>query len=351
MSQLDIDDHKLQYHPERVAEWKEKGDCFPIYIEVGLTNACNHGCVFCALDFVNFGKDFINKNVMIENLEDMANHGLKSIMFAGEGEPLLHKDVGLFTQKAKQYGLDISITTNGVPFTKQKREQCLPNLTWIRFSVDSGSSENYAQIHRTSPKDFQKVINNIKESVDFKRKNNLQTTIGVQFLMIPKSMNQGTKLAKILKNIGVDNLQIKPYSHHPLSNNNFIVNSKDYNNLKREIMKYDSDDFNIFFREATIQRIEQGINYSKCYGLPFFTLIDAKGNVLPCNMFYNNEKFTYGNLYKNSFSEIWTGDKRQQVIKKINKQGTKTCRHGCRLDVNNRYLSRNKNPEPHDNFI
>ena len=119
---IEVDNHKLMYHPERVAEWKEKGDCYPIYVEIGPTNRCNHGCIFCALDFLENGTDMIDTNIMISTLENMANHGVKSIMFAGEGEPLLHKDIGLFTQKAKGYGLDIAITTNGVAFTQKKRE-------------------------------------------------------------------------------------------------------------------------------------------------------------------------------------------------------------------------------------
>ena len=94
-----------------------------------------------------------------------------------------------------------------------------------------------------------------------------------------------------------------------------------------------------------------GIDYSKCYGLPFITLIDAKGNVLPCNLFYNKKEFTYGNLYEQSFNKIWDGEARQRVLEKINKKGTKDCRRGCRLDVVNRYLQRLKNPHPHDNFI
>ncbi len=344
----EIDNHKLMYHPERVAEWKKKGDCFPIYVEAGLTNSCNHRCIFCALDFVDFGKDFIDRDIMISNLKDMAEHGVKSIMFAGEGEPLLHKDIGLFTQKAKEYGMDVSITTNGVAFTKTKIEQCMPNLSWIRFSVDSGSPENYSQIHGTNPKDFRKVIKNIEQSVIFKYKNNLQSTIGVQFLMLPRSMKEGTKLAKICKDIGVDNLQIKPYSHHPKSNNDFIVDSKEYNKLEEDLLKFDSKDFKIIFRKATIQRIEEGNNYPECYGLPFFSLIDSKGNVIPCNLFYNDEEFTYGNLYNESFPKIWEGEKRKKILEKIN---INECRKGCRLDVINRYLNRVQNPEPQDNFI
>ena len=94
---MNVDNHKLMYHPERVAEWKEKGDCYPVYVEIGPTNACNHNCVFCALDWVGSDKTFIDKDVMSSTLEDMAKNGVKSIMFAGEGEPLLHKNIGLFT--------------------------------------------------------------------------------------------------------------------------------------------------------------------------------------------------------------------------------------------------------------
>lgn len=348
---IDVDSHKLMYHPERVAEWQEKNDCYPIYVEIGPTNVCNHRCVFCALDFLNYGKDLIDREVMLATLKDMAEHGVKSVMFAGEGEPLLHPNICEFVNKAKEFGIDISITTNGVHLTKEKIESCLPSLSWIRFSVDSGSPENYATIHGTKPDDFNKVVNNIKTAVEFKKQNNLKTTIGVQFLMIPPSINEAVKLAKILKEIGTDNLQVKPYSHHPKSKNEFHMDPKKYNQLKAELMEFDSDDFKVFFREATIQRIESGIDYPECYGMPFFALIDAKGNIIPCNLFYGDSEFTYGNLYKNSFSEIWQSERRKKILEKLRKQGINECRHGCRLDVINRYLYRLRNPEFHDNFV
>jgi len=338
----EISNHKLMLHPERVTEWKTKGDCYPIYVEIGLTNTCNHRCIFCAYDFVDFGHDFIEKGVILSALKDMAKHGVRSVMFAGEGEPFLHKDIGLFTQKAKQFGLDVSIATNGSFLNQEKREECLPYLSWIRFSVDSGTPENYTQIHKAN--NFEKVINNIRESVEFKKKNNLEVTIGVQFLMIPQNMNQAVKLAEICKDIGVDNLQIKPYSHHPRSNNDFVVNPKEYSKIEKDLDSFDK----IEFRKATIQRIEQGIIYPKCYGLPFFALIDVKGNIIPCSLFYNLPEFIYGNLYKDSFSKIWQSKKRKQILNKIN---IKECRKGCRLDVINRYLHRLENPELHDNFI
>jgi radical SAM protein with 4Fe4S-binding SPASM domain len=347
----DVDSHKLMYHPERVAQWRREGDCFPIYVEVGPTSACNHRCVFCALDFTGYKGNFIERDVMSSALEGMAQNGVKSVMFAGEGEPLLHKDIGLFTERAKQSGLDVSITTNGVLFTEQKMTQCLPNLTWIRFSMDSGSPENYAEVHRTKPEDFDILMENIRRSVEFRNSRGLKTTLGAQFLMIPQNMSETVKLAEILRDIGADNLQIKPYSQHPNSLNRLVINPEAYAPLEAELAQFNTPDFEIIFREATIERIESGIPHRQCHGLPFFALIDAKGNVMPCNLFYDKPEFTYGNLYEQKFSEIWKGEQRKRVLEKLNERGVEGCRRGCRLDADNKYLDRLKNPQPHDNFI
>lgn len=349
--EIDISDHKLMYHPKRVDEWNEKGDCYPIYVEIGLTNLCNHKCVFCALDFLKHDGIFIDRGVMLKALKEMGEKGIKAIMFAGEGESVLHSDIGLFVKTAKENGIDVSITTNGIPLTKEKIKDILPSLSWIRFSIDSGSKENYSIIHRTNAEDFDKLIENIKECVRTKEEFGLNVTIGAQFLMIPQNVNEAVKLAKLLKEIGADNLQFKPYSKHPNSVNNLIINSEEYNKTEAQLKVLASDDFKILFRRATIERIQEGINYPECYGIPFFTLIDAEGNIIPCNLFYGNEEFVYGNLYKNSFSEIWESEKRKEVLKKLKEKGCEECRKLCRLDVINRYLHRLKNPLGHDNFV
>ena len=343
-----VDKHKLVFHPKRVAEWHEKGDCFPVYVEAGLTNACNHNCVFCALDFLENGARFIDRDIMVSAIKDMGQRGVKSMMIAGEGESVLHKDIGLFSQTAKQSGMDVSITTNGVPFTTEKIRSCMPNLTWIRFSIDSGSPENYAQVHQCAPEDFNRVINNIQEAVEFKKQNNLKTTIGVQFLMIPPNKDEVIKLAHILKEVGADNLQVKPYSHHPQSKNDFSVDPLHHDKIEKELQQFNSDKFQVIFRKNTIERL-QDRPYDKCFGASFISLIDAMGNIFPCNLFYNSPEFVYGNLYEKSFSDIWRGDKRKQILEKL-KVGH-DCRAACRLDVINRYLHRLKNPGLHENFI
>ena len=345
-----IDGHKLIFHPDRVAQWRRTGDCYPIHIEIGLTGRCNQRCIFCALDFVNHKAEDIDTNVILKSLEEMAMQGVRSVMFGGEGEPLLHPDIGIIARKAKEYGLDVAITTNGSRFDKRKIEDCLPYLSWVKYSVDAGDASTYGKVHGVSEREFARVIENIRAAVEHKRAKGLRVTIGTQFLIIPQSLESAEKAAETLRELGADYLAVKPYSHHPRSGNNFSVNPEQYNLLEKILEKFNTDTFRVSFRKATIQRLEEGNAYPECYGLPFISLIDSKGNVLPCNLFYGQPEFTYGNLYEQSFEEIWSGEKRKEVLDSLRRRGVEDCRHGCRCDAINRYLQRLRSPQEHDNF-
>lgn len=351
MSSNLIDGHKLLYHPARVAEWLGQGDCFPLYIEVGLTNRCNHRCIFCALDWLERGGVDIERDLMLKALDDMAAHGVKSIMFAGEGESLLHKDAALFMQHANRLGIKVAVTTNGVPLTPEKAEACLPHLAWIRFSVNAGTSEQYALVHHTQAGDFERVLANIRFAADFKKSHGLAVDIGVQILLLPESIDGVLTLARLVKEAGADNLQVKPYSQHPSSTNRFALDYERYLELEPQIEAFASDTFAVFFRKNTIRRIVDGIDYDSCHGLPFFGLINARGQIIPCNLFYNDPDFIYGDLHEASFADIWQGERRKKVIAALGKRDIKECRLACRLDPINRYLQRIKFPEERDVFI
>jgi radical SAM protein with 4Fe4S-binding SPASM domain len=349
--EVDVDNHKLIYHPERVSEWLKTGDCFPIYVEIGVTNRCNHRCIFCALDWFEKKPIDIDSGVMKRALREMAECGVKSVMFAGEGEPLMHRDICEFISYSKLQGLDVAITTNGVLFDQEKLEKTLPSLSWIRFSVDAGTAHTHKKIHRGGLKDFDSILTNLRDAVAIKKKGNLSVVIGVQFLLIPDNLKDLVSFIKLFKEIGVDNVQIKPYSQHPLSKNRYSIEYSQYQSIQEEIKKFETPEFQVIFRSQTAQRLIIKREYQVCYGMPFFTLIEADGSIIPCMMFYKNPEFCYGNLHDNSFAAIWEGEKRKNIIHKLTKNKIEHCRNGCRLDAINRYLSQLKKPHAHVNFI
>jgi radical SAM protein with 4Fe4S-binding SPASM domain len=93
-------------------------------------------------------------------------------------------------------------------------------------------------------------------------------------------------------------------------------------------------------------------NYERCLSLPFWSYIDAGGNVWGCSIYLGDDRFKYGNIYEKTFKDIWEGEERQNSLRWAAETLDVTqCRVNCRMDEINRYLWDLKSPPEHVNFI
>ena len=347
-----IDSHKLIYHPDRVSNWLAGENIYPIEIEISPSGACNHRCVFCAVDYVGYQPNFLDRDTILRDIRQMHSRGLKSVICSGEGEPLLNRDMPDIANGIKECGVDVAMSTNGAAFTADKLEACLSSFTWVRYSIASFEEESYDAIQRGKEGDLARVKQNLRDAVRIKRSKKLKTTLGVQCLLLPGNKHQLVDMAKELKDVGVDYFTIKPYSQHLHSNNTFSVDYEELLDLEKEVRKCETDDYSVYFRANAMKKMHHDKCYDKCYGMPFMTHIDAQGNVWPCVAHIGNEEFLYGNINEQTFEEIWEGRRRQEVVDKINSLDiNKVCRESCRLDEINKYLYELKNPGDHVNFL
>ena len=355
MDKYKIDNHKLIYHISRLHDWIGGKMIYPIYMEVSPAGACNHRCTYCGLDFMEYQPRFLDTVLLKERLSEMGRLGLKSIMYAGEGEPFLHKDIIEIINHTKHSGIDAGITTNGVLLKNEVVDNILNNTEWIKIGIDGGTPDTYARIHRCQSDDFDKVINNASYAVRVKKKNNYKCTLGMQFLLLPENCKEAVKLAEIARDIGMDYLVVKPYSQHPQSKTKIYSSVKysEYEHLIDELDRFSTDNFKLIFRINTMKKWDDtGRNYHRCLALPFWSYIDAGGNVWGCSVFLGDEKFCYGNIYEDSFEKIWNGEKRLNSLRWVEEElDVSICRVNCRMDGVNRYLWDLKNPCQHVNFI
>ena len=355
MDKYKIDSHKLIYHVDRVSEWLNSKNIYPIYMELSPIGSCNHRCVFCGLDFMGYKPNKLSLDILKKRLPEFSKNGIKSIMYAGEGEPFLHKNMIDIIHLTKQNNIDVAITTNGSLLKPQTTREILSDCSWIKVSINAGTPETYSKIHRTNASDFNKVIDNLKYAADYRRNNNLKCTLGMQLILLPEVENEIETLAKKAKSIGMDYLVIKPYSQHPQSITDEYknINYNRYEYLSQKLDKYNSDDFSVIFRLDAMDKWDNSFKgYEKCLGLPFWSYIDAEGNVWGCSMFLNNDKFLYGNINNNTFEEIWSGEKRKKSLEYVkDKHCINKCRINCRMDNINKYLWDLKHPINHVNFI
>ena len=67
---------------------------------------------------MNYQKRFLDRDILKTRLSELKKLGLKSVICAGEGEPLLHDCIADIGQHSHDIGIDTAITSNGAELNK-----------------------------------------------------------------------------------------------------------------------------------------------------------------------------------------------------------------------------------------
>ena len=355
MDKYRIDGHKLIYHPDRVAAWLRGENVYPLYMEISPAGSCNHRCVFCGLDFMDYQRRFLDTGLLIERLEEMGRLGLRSVMHAGEGEPFLHRDMAAIVEHTHAAGIETAFTTNATLMTPEISRRILPHTAWIKVSFNAGRAATYAAIHRTKEAHFHLALDNLRAAVAIRAEHGHACTLGLQILLLPENRDEIEELAGIARDLGLDYLVVKPYSQHPQSHTD-RYKDVDYGfaeDLAARLEAYRTERFSPIVRLRTIHKWqEKDRPYERCLALPFWSYLDAGGNVWGCSVFLGDERFLYGNIAEQTFQEIWEGEKRRASMEWFRSQFDPShCRINCRMDEINRYLWDLTHPPAHSAFI
>jgi molybdenum cofactor biosynthesis enzyme MoaA len=218
----------------------------------------------------------------------MGRLGLRSAMYAGEGEPLLHRDIARIIQTTKESGISAAITTNGTPLKRALAEKLLPHTEWIKISINAGSAKTYAAIHGTKEADFDRVLQNLETAVEVRAAQGSQCTLGAQIVALPENHEELLPLARRVRDIGLDYLVVKPYSQHTQSLTVRYQNLRyreGIQALHERLKELETDQFQVIVRvNAMARSAEKEKPYKSCEALPFWSYIDAGGNVWGCSV-------------------------------------------------------------------
>jgi MoaA/NifB/PqqE/SkfB family radical SAM enzyme len=151
----------------------------PVVVNVGLTDQCNLRCIHCRYRSpkkIGRLQEKMDRSYIADSehppvsmksgvgeadsyfvnslIETLAALGTPRIIFAGDGEPFLHRNVLDFIARAKHSGQHTAVFTNGTLLDRDTVDELLhQKLDVLRISVLSTSAEEYVSTHPGTDRD------------------------------------------------------------------------------------------------------------------------------------------------------------------------------------------------------
>ena len=370
-----IENPKVIYHQDWIKRWRQNPFSVPpIYIEISPVGWCNHRCVMCAPEMLGYPKYWLSADLLSQLLsemhrmreEDPDGLGIRSIQYAGEGEPTLHKDLARIFRDTRKAGIDIGMLTNGTGLTEKLSREIIPLVNgYIQISINAGMPASYAKIHRAPLKHWDLIWRNLDRVIKIRRElGATECEIGANMTVlvkeaidhqrgntiVPANWREMETLVQKARDCGLDYVSFKPYSQHLYSEETAkLYGDMSYKDIISEIFEiernliklYSSSSFKVVLRSSRFKDYEsKERGYTICRATPnIWSYIQSDGTWLSCSAFWTDERFHLGNIKNQSFKEIWYGERRKAHLKYVlEKLDITECRKTCHPDKENRFL-------------
>jgi len=312
-----LDGTKVGWYRDRIEAWQRGDKIAPVTMDVAWTRKCNYACNFCYATMQASEGGDITKEQAFWFLEDAAEIGVKGVSLISDGESTVVPWYAESIEHGGKAGLSIGVSSNGLKLDKPMLERILPHLSYLRFNFSAGEEGRYAEIMGVKRSWYHKVIQNLKDAMEIKRKNGYPVTVNMQMVTMPQFHDQIMPLARLAKEIRPDYLIFKHCADN--KDGNLGVDYTKYDALYdtfKEAEAMSDDDFRVVVKWSRIED-EGRRTYSRCYGPPFIIQMSGNGLIAPCGFLFNEKykAFHIGNITRERFKDIWASDRYWEVIR------------------------------------
>lgn len=179
----------------------------PYHVEIHPADRCNIDCFFCSTAALR-GTDEIPMPRFEELLGELKEAGTRALRLSGGGEPLFHRNIKAFLQAIAGSGIPIeNMTTNAVLLRPEIVELLLPVCDQVTVSLNTADEASYGSMMKTNPRNFQRVVDNVKHLVAERRKRGAKAPlVNLQYLVWKENYKTIPEMYRLAREMGVDTI-------------------------------------------------------------------------------------------------------------------------------------------------
>lgn len=297
--------------------------CFPIAIEIDITNHCNLQCTYCRnAGFTGTGD--IKLDILHSLINECIDNGIFKINISG-GEPTIHQNFWEIASILRKLPYGWSLTTNGTTSDERLVKHLSSNGLKSVFITLAGFSSETEKLHKGNNYNQSKVL----EAISLYQQYDIPITLG--YIITPYNIKEIDTFCEFCLN-----------NHIPAK----LMRVENMGNGCDSKLHVSEDEYNIIlkdFKQKLGSLCHLGEQNSQIYDIQckagvLYCVVAYDTNIYPCVRFLGNESFICGSIAENSLSEIWQNSivfKKFREPRIFPKKCTKCpmssiCQGGCR---------------------
>jgi radical SAM protein with 4Fe4S-binding SPASM domain len=304
----------------------------PHSMALELTLECNMRCMHCGSAAGNIRKNELSTNEWIALCKDASNLGCKRIGLLG-GEPFLRKDWFDIAQNIKDFGMDLSIVTNGSLID----DKLISDLKIVKphsvsISLDGGTAETHDSIRRSkgSFEQCKKAFNLLREAnipttaVSTVHKMNLKELPIIRSLLLNKGIAWQIQIADASGRCP-ENIHVSKEEFYSIAL--FIATTRNQYSVKELPV---TGGHCIGYNSSFLPNVTIPVRWTGCQAGVSVLGVESDGGVKGCLSL--SPKFIEDNIRNKSLIEIWNDPNSFAYNRRFKtehlKDGCKDCKYG-----------------------
>jgi len=320
----------------------------PEIVQFDVTNRCNNNCLCCWNNSPLLGEPNEEKkkereyelplDLIKKTINELREIGTKTLFLAGGGEPFIHPQIIEILECAKNNGMRVCINTNFTLLDEEKIKKIVElKIDHIHVSLLAGSSKSYILVHLNKTEDtFFRIKELLKYLAKLKEERSQPSHPHINIYYV--IFNTNYLDIKIMVDLAIEakanSLEFTPMDAVPRKTDVLLLNNIQISEVLKEVQFQNKrlhelnkqygiptfiEQYDSFIKRLSGGGAERGeyetdiVPKQPCYVGWTFARILANGNVNPC---LKAHRITIGNIYKQSFKDIWNSQEQQLFRKK-----------------------------------